>query len=88
MLDNTTIGIIGLGYVGLPLAIEFGKKYNVIGFDINRKRVEDLNNGLDHTQEANISTLKSILKKDCNNIKNGLFFLTIQVILKNVMSLS
>lgn len=74
MLDNTTIGIIGLGYVGLPLAIEFGKKYNVIGFDINRKRVEDLNNGLDHTQEANISILKSILKKDCNNIKNGLFF--------------
>ena len=36
------IGIIGLGYVGLPLAIEFGKKFDVIGYDINKKRVDEL----------------------------------------------
>ena len=36
------LGVIGLGYVGLPLAVEFGKKYKVIGFDINEKRIEEL----------------------------------------------
>ena len=41
------IAIIGLGYVGLPLAVEFAKKYEVIGFDINSKRVEELRKGID-----------------------------------------
>lgn len=49
---STTIAIIGLGYVGLPLAIEFGKKRPVIGFEINEKRVFDLKNGEDNTQEV------------------------------------
>jgi len=46
------IGIIGLGYVGLPLAVEFGKKYETIGFDINENRILELNNGTDHTLEV------------------------------------
>jgi len=43
-LPKTKIGIIGLGYVGLPLAIEFGKKIEVIGYDISSKRISELNN--------------------------------------------
>ncbi len=51
------LAIIGLGYVGLPLAVEFGKKYSTIGFDINKQRVEELNNNFDHTQEVSSSDL-------------------------------
>jgi UDP-N-acetyl-D-galactosamine dehydrogenase len=51
-LGNLKIGIIGLGYVGLPLAVEFGKKYNVIGFDIDKKRISELILGLDRTMES------------------------------------
>jgi UDP-N-acetyl-D-galactosamine dehydrogenase len=47
------IAIIGLGYVGLPLAVEFGKKYQVIGFDIDINRIEQLENGIDRTLESN-----------------------------------
>ena len=53
-----TIAVIGLGYVGLPLAIEFGKKYRVIGFDINENRVKELESGADHTLEADLEGLK------------------------------
>ncbi|SVC50811.1 uncharacterized protein METZ01_LOCUS303665, partial [marine metagenome] len=49
---NTTIGVVGLGYVGLPLAIEFGKKYQTTGFDISSKRVEELKSGNDSTGEV------------------------------------
>ncbi|MDO4726766.1 MAG: nucleotide sugar dehydrogenase [Porphyromonadaceae bacterium] len=52
------IAIIGLGYVGLPLAIEFGKKYRVVGFDINKARIEELQQGNDHTLEADLDSLK------------------------------
>jgi UDP-N-acetyl-D-galactosamine dehydrogenase len=52
------IAIIGLGYVGLPLAIEFAKKYSVLGFDINTNRVEELKNGSDRTQEADLEGMK------------------------------
>ena len=51
------IAIIGLGYVGLPLAIEFGKKYPVLGYDINKNRVEELKSGRDSTQEADIESM-------------------------------
>jgi UDP-N-acetyl-D-galactosamine dehydrogenase len=47
-----TLAIIGLGYVGLPLAVEFGKKYSVIGFDINETRISDLKSGVDRTLEV------------------------------------
>lgn len=53
------IAVIGLGYVGLPLAIEFGKKYKVLGFDINEKRIKDLLKGEDETNEADLEGLKA-----------------------------
>ena len=56
------IAIIGLGYVGLPLAIEFAKKYNVLGFDINSNRVKELKNGQDSTREAHIQDLKNVVE--------------------------
>ena len=49
---DLTLAVIGLGYVGLPLAIEFGKQRNVVGFDINQVRVDELKSGQDHTLEA------------------------------------
>lgn len=56
-LESLHIGIIGLGYVGLPLAVEFGKKYNTIGFDINEPRVKELTSGKDSTLECTNSEL-------------------------------
>jgi len=55
------IAIIGLGYVGLPLAVEFSKNYPTIGFDVNSKRINELNNGQDHTLEIDEESLKSVL---------------------------
>ena len=57
--SNLSIAIIGLGYVGLPLAVEFGKKFSVIGFDINNQRINSLNQGYDETLEISKSELKS-----------------------------
>jgi UDP-N-acetyl-D-galactosamine dehydrogenase len=56
--SNPTICIIGLGYVGLPLAVEFGKKIKTVGFDINQQRIDDLLNGIDHTLELNTAELR------------------------------
>lgn len=56
-LDNVKLGIIGLGYVGLPLAVEFGKKYPTLGFDINAGRVEELKQGHDFTLEVSTEEL-------------------------------
>ena len=67
------IAVIGLGYVGLPLAIEFGKKYRVVGFDINKKRVEELQNGKDHTLEADLIGMKQATEL-CKNSEIGLSF--------------
>ena len=47
---NKTLAVIGLGYVGLPLAIEFGKKYHIIGFDISKQRIAELQLGIDRTR--------------------------------------
>lgn len=66
------IAIIGLGYVGLPLARLFATKYAVVGFDINQGRIEELNNGTDSTLEVDDATLKLVLKSD-NNGENGLY---------------
>ena len=57
-LSNRIIAVVGLGYVGLPLAIEYGKKYRVIGFDIFEPRVQELNAGKDHTLEADLVGMK------------------------------
>jgi len=56
-LENTKIAIVGLGYVGLPLAVEFGKRYDTLGFDINATRVEQLRTGLDTTLEVDADEL-------------------------------
>ncbi len=57
-LEESKIAIIGLGYVGLPLAIEFGKKFKVLGFDINQSRINELSEGKDRTNEADLGGLK------------------------------
>jgi UDP-N-acetyl-D-galactosamine dehydrogenase len=57
-LEDVKIAIIGLGYVGLPLAVEFGKKFPTLGFDINKARIEELKNGQDHTLEVSPEELK------------------------------
>jgi len=56
------LAIIGLGYVGLPLAVEFGKKYTTIGFDINKNRIDELKKGYDRTLEVNTGGLKEAKK--------------------------
>ncbi len=66
-IKKSKIAIIGLGYVGLPLAIEFSKIYKVIGFDINKKRVQDLLNGYDLTRETSASELKSVKNLEYTN---------------------
>ena len=66
------ITIIGLGYVGLPLARLFATKYNVIGFDINSSRVNEINNGIDSTLELTNDELTRVLK-DSNDASRGLY---------------
>ena len=69
---NIKIAVIGLGYVGLPLARLFATKYPVVGFDINQSRIHELNNGIDSTLEIDESTLKGVLATSNTN-SNGLF---------------
>lgn len=72
-LQEKQIAIIGLGYVGLPLAIEFGKKYKVLGFDINKDRIEELASGKDRTNEADLNGLSYAMDLT-NKTKIGLSF--------------
>ncbi|MCL2651646.1 MAG: nucleotide sugar dehydrogenase [Candidatus Azobacteroides sp.] len=67
-----SIAIVGLGYVGLPLARLFATKYPVVGFDINRKRLEELRSGIDHTLEVGEELLREVLKNTPDN-RSGLF---------------
>ena len=78
------ICIIGLGYVGLPLAHAFSSKYPVVGFDINEKRIEELNNGYDRTEELSETQVKETIKNgmkfslDINDIKDcNIFIVTV-----------
>ena len=59
---SVIIGVIGLGYVGLPLAVEFGKKYKVVGFDINQDRIKELKSGKDRTLECSSEELAEAVK--------------------------
>ncbi|MBU2711394.1 Vi polysaccharide biosynthesis UDP-N-acetylglucosamine C-6 dehydrogenase TviB [Zooshikella harenae] len=61
-LAAKTIGVIGLGYVGLPLAVEFGKKFNTVGFDIHEQRITELKQGIDRTLEVEAEELKQASK--------------------------
>ena len=60
-LNESRVAVIGLGYVGLPLAVEFGRFYPTVGFDINSERVEELSKGIDSTLEVENDYLKSVL---------------------------
>ncbi|MEB2777511.1 nucleotide sugar dehydrogenase [Algoriphagus sp. D3-2-R+10] len=72
-LKDVKIAIIGLGYVGLPLAVEFAKKYPTVGFDINTKRVDEINAGKDNTLEVEDDLLQSVLVKNFSSTgANGL----------------
>ncbi|TXI69010.1 MAG: nucleotide sugar dehydrogenase [Cyclobacteriaceae bacterium] len=64
MIADTKIGIIGLGYVGLPLAVEMAKKFDVIGFDINKKRIAELSQGMDNTLEIESEALLQVLNSN------------------------
>jgi len=73
-MEDFRIAIIGLGYVGLPLAIEFGKKYKVLGFDINKTRITELQQGIDHTLEADLEGMLEATSLRKTNIECGLSF--------------
>ena len=70
-MNISQIAIIGLGYVGLPLAVEFGKKYKTIGFDINLERIKSLAGGIDETLEVSEDNLLSTLVTDFSEKSNG-----------------
>ena len=81
-LKNLNIAVIGLGYVGLPLAVEFGKKYPVFGFDINLKRIKELESGYDSTMEVSKSDLEDTaflsFTANLDEIKNcNIFIVTV-----------
>ena len=61
-IENKKIAVIGLGYVGLPLAVEFGKFFHTIGFDINQHRINELLEANDSTLEVNSNELKEAIK--------------------------
>jgi len=66
-MNNTKIAVIGLGYVGLPLAHAFSEKYSVVGFDINQERIDELNSGFDRTLELSDTQVKE-------SLENGMVF--------------
>ncbi|WP_317126704.1 nucleotide sugar dehydrogenase [Chitinophaga lutea] len=70
--NDHKIAIVGLGYVGLPLAIAFAQKYPVLGFDINTVRVRELIGGEDHTNEADLSSLREVMEAGKAGVGAGL----------------
>ena len=81
-LDKCKIAVIGLGYVGLPLSVEFGKKYDVIGFDIDESRILELKNGFDKTLESNSNEINDAkylkFSTDIDDIKScNVFIVTV-----------
>ena len=72
MISEKKIAVIGLGYVGLPLAVEFGQKYRTIGFDINNKRINELKNGIDATLEIEPDFLKKSLSNELFSVTTSI----------------
>ncbi|WP_432714742.1 nucleotide sugar dehydrogenase [Pedobacter sp.] len=72
VINQHKIAVVGLGYVGLPLAVEFAKVYKVFGFDTNKHRINSLKDGFDQTNEIEELKLHGILTNDCNSPK-GLY---------------
>lgn len=60
-INSVSIAVIGLGYVGLPLAVHFAHKFKVIGFDVSKKRIDELNNCIDRTKEVDYESLKAVV---------------------------
>ena len=78
------IGVIGLGYVGLPLAVEFSKIYSVVGCDINNRRIDELSHGIDVTLEVDEPSLKQVIVSEIPPVGGkGLYFTSILDDLKN-----
>lgn len=73
-MNKIKIAVVGLGYVGLPLAVEFAKKFSVVGFDINQARVNELNEGHDSTLEVADYNLQAVVKNESNG--KGLYLST------------
>jgi UDP-N-acetyl-D-glucosamine/UDP-N-acetyl-D-galactosamine dehydrogenase len=69
---NTTIAVIGLGYVGLPLAVEFGKYRRVVGFDTNARRIAELRSGQDHTLETSTEKLRQAVQLQFTHVLEDL----------------
>ena len=70
-MKNTKICVIGLGYVGLPLAVEFGRKFKVVGFDINKSRIEELKKNIDHTLETSSEDLADVNVSSYNALQSA-----------------
>ena len=77
---SPSIAIIGLGYVGLPLAVAFSKKYSVIGFDINEQRVTELQNGVDNTLECSSQEIKNASNLQFTHYEKGIRSATIFIV--------
>ena len=80
-MTNIKIAIIGLGYVGMPLAAAFSSKFKVFGFDLNSTRINELKNGFDRTLELDKSAMKKVLysgmsfSSELDSIKEANFFI-------------
>jgi UDP-N-acetyl-D-glucosamine/UDP-N-acetyl-D-galactosamine dehydrogenase len=86
--NNNKIAIIGLGYVGLPLAVEFGKFFQTIGYDINPSRIKELDNGIDVTMEVEQDVLKNVpnlsLSSNINDLHDSnIFIITVPTPIDN-----
>jgi UDP-N-acetyl-D-galactosamine dehydrogenase len=78
---ETKIAVIGLGYVGLPIALEFAKSMKVVGFDINQKRVDMMRNNIDPSEELASSAFEGcdiLFTSDLKDLKDVTFFLLLQ----------
>jgi UDP-N-acetyl-D-galactosamine dehydrogenase len=77
MTDMTTIAVVGLGYVGLPLAVEFGKQYSTIGFDLSKSKIDAYSKGIDPTRELSSDNLRAAAKlrftTDASQLRNADF---------------
>jgi UDP-N-acetyl-D-galactosamine dehydrogenase len=91
MNKDVKLAIVGLGYVGLPLAVEFGKLYSVIGFDINQVRIDELSRGIDRTMESSKNEIslanQLIFSSNINDLKNcNVYIITVPTPIDNYKS--
>ncbi|MRS60936.1 nucleotide sugar dehydrogenase [Larkinella terrae] len=80
MESSVRLAIVGLGYVGLPLAVEFGKQYDVIGYDIDAKRIAELHEGFDRTRETDKATLQQASRLQFSSDRAAIADCTVYII--------